>query len=129
MSEAVVGAFDVVSVESIEAEVEEFGEENSRPWDLVDFASQEIVVRQRSVGRTIELCWDAAVDSETVVAGHLEGSQLGRVAAGVVGVVAADVVGRVAGSVTLDVASDWSRVDFDLVVVQIVLVGPSALVA
>lgn len=129
MSEAVVGAFDVVSVESIEAEVGEFGEENSRPWDLVDFASQEIVVHQQSVGRTIEPRWDAAVDSETVVAGHWEESQLGRVVAGVVGVVAVDVVGRVAGSVTLDVASDWSRVDFDLVVVQIVLVGPFAPVA
>jgi hypothetical protein len=126
--EVVVGAFDVVSVGSIEAEVEEFDEENSRPWDLVNFASQEIVGSRLFVGRTIELRWDAVVDSETV-AGYLEESQIVRVVVGVVGVVAGDVVGRVAGSVPLEVASDWSRVDFDLVVVQIVLAAPSVPVA
>jgi hypothetical protein len=46
-----------------------------------------------------------------------------------VNVAVGDVVGRVADSVPLEVASDWSGVDFDLAVVQIVLVDPSVPVA
>ena len=74
-----------------------------------------------TVERITEPRSDVAPDSGIVVAvqvGHLGVIQLERVVA-VVGVAATDAAGRVADSVRSLVASDWSRVGFDSVVVRV----------